>query len=285
MAQEGFWESVWPGQGATVLSHRRRGSPGPAQLTAGLCGPLPQRPPVPPLLGDQRGVGHGKAGRLGSHRPVAESPGGHLAPISLGRQGAPGAGPVAGWGQGGGGRLCGMTQARDNSLHVFGECKQEGEGAEEVKEGKIVAGQRGVCGGCEGGAPRAAHPSPAWVLGETWEPCSQAWGWGSLQLREIKAETRGTQTAHGWERTGNHRQKSTGPGDGDTAASRSCARQRAPWTPPEWSETYTGPAASARPQSSGGLSYWARGRETVTWEEGEGQGRRTKGGGAEAGAE
>lgn len=239
-------------------------------------------------------MGHGKAGRLGSHRPVAESPGGHLAPISLGRQGAPGAGPVAGWGQGGWGRLCGMTQARDNSLHVFGECKQEGEGAEEVKEGKIVAGRRrggGLWGLGRGSppatpswqAPRAAHPSPAWVLSETWEPCSQAWGWGSLQLREIKAETRGTETAHGWERTGNHRRKSTGPGDGDTAASRSCARQRAPRTPPEWNETCTGPAASAPASVQRRTFILGPRQRAAPWEEGEGQGRRTKGSGAEAG--
>lgn len=49
-----------------------------------------------------------------------------------------------------------MTQARDNSLHVFGECKQEGEGAEEVKEGKIVAGRRG--GGGFVGAGKGEPP-------------------------------------------------------------------------------------------------------------------------------
>lgn len=45
------------------------------------------------LLGSMSWVwGPGKAGCLGSHRPVAESPGGHLAPISRGGRGLCGAG-------------------------------------------------------------------------------------------------------------------------------------------------------------------------------------------------
>lgn len=56
------------------------------------------------------GVGHGKAGGLGSHRPGAESPAAIWLPLA-GRQGALRGGPVAGWGQRRGAAcVCGMTQ-------------------------------------------------------------------------------------------------------------------------------------------------------------------------------
>lgn len=91
--------------------------------------------------------GHGKAGCLGSHRPVAESPGGHLAPISRGGRGLCGA--ACGWlGAETRGSLC----VWDDSGPMITACaylgsvnKWERE-AEEVKKGKIVAGQRGVVG-------------------------------------------------------------------------------------------------------------------------------------------
>lgn len=104
---------AWLWKHVTTLVHRTEGSPGHTTLTLGCVFSL--RSWLFSVCVYQGSVswvwGHGKAGRLGSHRPVAESPGGHLAPISRGGRGLPGAGPVAGWGQRlGVGCVCGMTQ-------------------------------------------------------------------------------------------------------------------------------------------------------------------------------
>lgn len=106
---------AWVWQGAIMLAPRSEGSPGPTSRTRG---PWPSPQAAEPFSmcvsteGSRSRVwGHGKAGRLGSHRPVAESPGGHLAPISLGRQGALRGGPCGQLGAGMLGQaVCGMTQ-------------------------------------------------------------------------------------------------------------------------------------------------------------------------------
>lgn len=103
--------------------------------------------------------GHGKAGRLGSHRPVAESLGGHLAPISLGRQGALWGGPCGQLG----GRDAGAGCVWDDSGPMITACAYLGSinrrGRRRRKKGRKERcgwGKRGA-----GGAERESPPSHA----------------------------------------------------------------------------------------------------------------------------